>query len=542
MKKLMRCRLGCAMATCLLVVALHPAAVRGQTPVDKSSAPLFPDWPVQASGSSTFARVLRDEESNDALGQYFRVRPPDAEGRLIQAITLLDQKEYRQAWTPLNAATEAEPDRKELYPIRAFLRCQLMKHGDDNALSWAEGDLRKGYLWPKNGFPTGVKGCIALRRGQHQFAINDFTWAIDHGADLDEFRICRAFTFMKLRKWHEAIPDLDQVARHDPSDSRALECLCICHSQLDEWELALDDMDRILELRPRDVQARVNRLILALEHKNYDVVLTDVEKLLVQRPDLSFALLYLRSITLWAAGKDFALVKADLDRAIKLEPREWTMHAFRAYLNSKQTRYAAALGDLVLTGLAMNHETFSIFWKCEKSDDGRDRFYLGVHWRIVERDGQPKKPAASPGPGTQADRIGHGNALDAGLSLNDLQRPRRGKANKPMLRRCWQALSGEINCQVRRTSAMATMNISLPDEMKAFVEDQASEMGFGTVSEYVRAIIREVQERHKERERLDALLLEGLDSGPASPLTKADWDHIRREGTKLIAKRKRGRG
>lgn len=86
------------------------------------------------------------------------------------------------------------------------------------------------------------------------------------------------------------------------------------------------------------------------------------------------------------------------------------------------------------------------------------------------------------------------------------------------------------------------MNISLPDEMKAFVEEQASQQGFGTVSEYVRAMIREAQERHLERERLDALLLEGLNSGPGTPLTTEDWDHIRGEATKLIAKRQRGRG
>jgi hypothetical protein len=35
----------------------------------------------------------------------------------------------------------------------------------------------------------------------------------------------------------------------------------------------------------------------------------------------------------------------------------------------------------------------------------------------------------------------------------------------------------------------------------------------------VRAIIRDVQERQVERERLDAFLIEGLDSGPATPLT-----------------------
>ena len=86
---------------------------------------------------------------------------------------------------------------------------------------------------------------------------------------------------------------------------------------------------------------------------------------------------------------------------------------------------------------------------------------------------------------------------------------------------------------------MATMNISLPDEMKSFVEEQANRRGFGTVSEYMRAIIREVQEASVERERIDELLLEGLISGRSTPLAPADWDRIRREGKRLMAKGKR---
>ena len=88
---------------------------------------------------------------------------------------------------------------------------------------------------------------------------------------------------------------------------------------------------------------------------------------------------------------------------------------------------------------------------------------------------------------------------------------------------------------------MATMSISLPDDMKAFVEDQAQKNGFGTASEYVSAIIRDVQERQAERDRLDSLLIEGLDSGPATPLTKKDWEHIRQEGKKLMTQRQQER-
>jgi antitoxin ParD1/3/4 len=84
---------------------------------------------------------------------------------------------------------------------------------------------------------------------------------------------------------------------------------------------------------------------------------------------------------------------------------------------------------------------------------------------------------------------------------------------------------------------MATMNISIPDEMKAFVEEQVAKCGFGTVSEYMRVLISRVQERQAERERVDALLLAGLDSGPASPLTPVDWESIRQEVHKRHAAR-----
>ena len=84
---------------------------------------------------------------------------------------------------------------------------------------------------------------------------------------------------------------------------------------------------------------------------------------------------------------------------------------------------------------------------------------------------------------------------------------------------------------------MATMNISLPDAMKSFIEDQAARQGFATVSEYVRALIREAQERQSERDRVESLLLDGIASGAATPLTGADWREIRREVHRRQAER-----
>ncbi len=68
-------------------------------------------------------------------------------------------------------------------------------------------------------------------------------------------------------------------------------------------------------------------------------------------------------------------------------------------------------------------------------------------------------------------------------------------------------------------------------------EEQAAKCGFGTVSEYMRVLIRGVQERQAERECVDALLLAGLDSGPASPLTPVEWESIHQEVHKRHAAR-----
>lgn len=83
---------------------------------------------------------------------------------------------------------------------------------------------------------------------------------------------------------------------------------------------------------------------------------------------------------------------------------------------------------------------------------------------------------------------------------------------------------------------MATMNISLPDQMKEFVEDQAQKEGFGTVSEYLRSIIREVQKR-EAKQALEAKLKAGLESGPAEPMTAKDWNAIRHEVHRRHAER-----
>jgi antitoxin ParD1/3/4 len=74
-------------------------------------------------------------------------------------------------------------------------------------------------------------------------------------------------------------------------------------------------------------------------------------------------------------------------------------------------------------------------------------------------------------------------------------------------------------------TADTSLNVSLPEALKDYVQRRVAEGAFRDPSDYVGALIRGDRKRQAEA-RLEALLLEGLDSGPAEPM---DWPAIRAE-------------
>ena len=70
---------------------------------------------------------------------------------------------------------------------------------------------------------------------------------------------------------------------------------------------------------------------------------------------------------------------------------------------------------------------------------------------------------------------------------------------------------------------MCTMNISLLDALKSFVDEQVQVRGFGTSSEYLRELIRKDQDSLQLRR----LLLAGAESQPAAPADAAYFAALR---------------
>ena len=70
---------------------------------------------------------------------------------------------------------------------------------------------------------------------------------------------------------------------------------------------------------------------------------------------------------------------------------------------------------------------------------------------------------------------------------------------------------------------MSTMNVSLPESLKSFVDEQVTLRGYGTSSEYVRELIR----KDADRQRLRGLLLEGGGSAAAAPADATYFNALR---------------
>jgi len=120
---------------------------------------------------------------------------------------------------------------------------------------------------------------------------------------------------------------------------------------------------------------------------------------------------------------------------------------------------------------------------------------------------------------------------------------------------------------------MASLNVSMPDDLRDFVDRRTREGGFSTPTEYVRSLIRSDRQQTQQtpfealilkwfrqghlseseeaslppglldrtRQSLEKLLTDGLDSGPASPMTDEDWKTLREKAETRWSKRANGK-
>src|SRR5512135_995063 len=92
----------------------------------------------------------------------------------------------------------------------------------------------------------------------------------------------------------------------------------------------------------------------------------------------------------------------------------------------------------------------------------------------------------------------------------------------------------------RMAQELTTINVSLPVQMRAYIEERVKADGFGSISDLIRSLVRDDQVRRAQQE-LERRLLAALDGGEATPMTAADWNDIKEAvKTKIAARAKKG--
>ncbi len=84
---------------------------------------------------------------------------------------------------------------------------------------------------------------------------------------------------------------------------------------------------------------------------------------------------------------------------------------------------------------------------------------------------------------------------------------------------------------------MTTMTIKLPAELKAFVEEAVAKEPNADASRFIADLVR-AERRRRAEEYLIQLVKEADESGPATPMTRKDWDNLKRRAHERLAKAK----
>lgn len=82
------------------------------------------------------------------------------------------------------------------------------------------------------------------------------------------------------------------------------------------------------------------------------------------------------------------------------------------------------------------------------------------------------------------------------------------------------------------------MNISLRPELEKFLNDRAQSGCYPSVDDAVNEAVQQLKEAEEAETKLESLLQEAEDSGPATEMTRPDWADIENEGLKRLRSRK----
>ena len=88
---------------------------------------------------------------------------------------------------------------------------------------------------------------------------------------------------------------------------------------------------------------------------------------------------------------------------------------------------------------------------------------------------------------------------------------------------------------------MPTLTITLSKSHKDFLKAKTKKGQLASESQYISLLIHG-EKLKEQRDKIDALLLEAMNSGPGTPMTEQDWKKIEIEGLARLAEEEKHAG
>ena len=363
--------------------------------LDDQDPPMRRSMP-QSAGITLTSALIRNGSYRP--GVTSRSRSPATTSTQTRTTVVGSRSCLRIAWLKrsriLISFCRGSPLEREAHTNRAYVLAAIAHEGEEKRLRAAERDLEKAGVTKNNSIYRATRGIIAAKRGDFAGAIPHLSWAIEHGFDTVWCRSSRFIAYVSLGNYERAITDIQHLLKIEPSSPGSNRWLGYCHAAMGKPELALADYAKELQLNPEDLEAIWERFTLALSLKKPEASLEDFDRLIGLHPDHTWAICS-RGLIRWFAGRDLALVKEDLDKAIKLDPQEWSFSAFRAAFDFKRTDYARALDDVCRCCLVLRRTQFEFCWNIDDKGDGHGRLTIAISWhheRAVENEKKDARP------------------------------------------------------------------------------------------------------------------------------------------------------
>ncbi|MCM1292817.1 MAG: tetratricopeptide repeat protein [Bacteroides sp.] len=197
---------------------------------------------------------------------------------------------------------------------------------------------------PYLAYPYFYRAWAKMNLDDMQGAEEDATRAIERNPFITDAYELRGAARLNLGKYIDAIADYDQALSMLPDNKLLIFNKALAQEQLKDYEAADSSLRQLISRYPTYEGAYTARAKMNLERGDSVSVLADASKAIELNPNATNAYL-IRVAVLMTDPDRFADALSDMDKAIRLQPRQSGLYVNRAFIRYKLDDYVGAMAD-----------------------------------------------------------------------------------------------------------------------------------------------------------------------------------------------------